>query len=221
MVRGWVIEQVCLLPHGNVMSVVMIHIPQMLEFRMANTTAGGTGRTPSSAYKSVPGNSTSALSGGLDRLFGPVSTGMPSRGNSSPSVSAGQRQEQESADARERQKARGLVGVHRELDEYLEEPLETFSRTERVGGTEQRVIFDPLTYWQVRVVSPDIPPAAQTLLYCRTQKGDFQISSVLRWMFSPHKRAPCHASDSSHPGRRPAPLAETESTQNSWKPSRF
>jgi hypothetical protein len=42
-----------------------------------------------------------------------------------------------------------LESVHQELDEYLEEPLETFSRIERVDGIEQVVVFDALTYWQV------------------------------------------------------------------------
>jgi len=147
--------------HSNMMSAVTIRAFQMLEFRMANTTTGGAGGPPSSAYKTVPGNSTSALSSGLDRLFGPVSTGTPGR-NPAPSA-PGQMQEQEAADVRERRKARGLVGVHRELDEYLEEPLDTFSRTEQVDGTDQRVVFDLLTYWQVRAVSPNPPPVTQTL----------------------------------------------------------
>jgi hypothetical protein len=42
-----------------------------------------------------------------------------------------------------------LESVHQELDEYLEEPLETFSKIERVDGIEQTVIFDAITYWQV------------------------------------------------------------------------
>jgi len=186
----------------------------MLEFKTANATAGA----PSSAYKTVPGSSSSALSSGLDRLFSPASTGTHSRANSTPSAPR-QRQELEEFTARERCKARGLAGVHRELEEYLEDPLETFSRTVRVNGVEQRAVFDPLTYWQVRAVSSISHQRLK--LYHRMRKRDFQTSSVLRWMCYLRKRVLCHASGSSRLGRRPAPLAATESDQNSWKPSRL
>jgi len=42
-----------------------------------------------------------------------------------------------------------ITHFHRELDEYLEDPLETFSRIERVEGVEKRVVFDLITFWQV------------------------------------------------------------------------
>ena len=122
---------------------------QMLEFKMANAIAGTTVDARSSAYKAVPAScSTSAISSGLDRLFSaPTLGGTRSRGNS-PSSSPG-RLEPDTTII-ERHRMRGLESVRQELDEYLEEPLETFSRIERVNGIEQRVVFDLLTYWQVR-----------------------------------------------------------------------
>ena len=74
-----------------------------------------------------------ALSRGLGRVFGTSPSGTHSRETSVSSVS-GQRQEWEVSISEQRRKARGLDSVHRELDEYLEEPLETFSRVEKVDG---------------------------------------------------------------------------------------
>ena len=118
---------------------------------MANSTAapGNITGAQSSAYKAVPERSTSAISSGLDRFFNtPTSTGLLSRENSASSADE-RWLEWEAITAEKRHKARGLEEVRRELDEYLEEPLETFSRTERVDGIEQRVVFDLLAYWQV------------------------------------------------------------------------
>lgn len=115
---------------------------------MANTAVAAT-RSPSSiAYKAVPEHSTSAISSGLSRLFGTSASQTLSRESSASSISR-QRQEWEVSTTEQRHRARGLESVHQELDEYLEEPLETFSRIERVDGIEQVVVFDALTYWQV------------------------------------------------------------------------
>jgi hypothetical protein len=129
----------------------------MLEFRMANAVVNtNTGViSTSTAYKAVPDRSTSAVSSGLDRLFGtPASSRVVSRESSSSSVS-GQTQEQDVTGAEKRHQARALECVQQELDEYLEDPLETFSRIEQVDGIERRVIFDLLAFWQVC----DYPPA--------------------------------------------------------------
>ena len=113
-----------------------------------NTNAGMI--STSTAYKAVLDRSTSAISSGLDRLFGtPASSRAVSRESSSSSIS-GQTQQREATGAEKRRQARALECVQQELDEYLEDPLETFSRTERVDGIEQRVVFDLLAFWQVR-----------------------------------------------------------------------
>jgi hypothetical protein len=147
-VRGWIIEQVGVFTHHNITTslTAVTHIFQMLEFKTANAALAATASRPSAAYKTIPGHSTSAISSGLDRLFGTSATRERRSHESSPS-----RREWETSAAMQRERARGLRCVHRELDEYLKEPLETFSRIERVDGLEQIVIFDILTYWQVRV----------------------------------------------------------------------
>ena len=112
---------------------------QMLEFKMANDVAATAGSRLSTACMAVPERSTSALSSSLGRLFGTPAPSTP-----------GQTREWEDHTADQRHKARGLDSVRQELDEYLEEPLETFSRIVRVNGIEQTAVFDILTYWQVR-----------------------------------------------------------------------
>ena len=127
------------------------HTFQMLEFKMANSTAtaGSIIGARSSAYKAAPERSTSAISSGLDHFFSaPTSTGLLSHENSASSADE-RWPEWEAITTEKRHKARGLEEVCRELDEYLEEPLESFSRTEQVDGIEQRVVFDLLAYWQV------------------------------------------------------------------------
>ena len=125
----------------------------------ATTVTGTTIGARSSAYKAVPEHATSAISSGLDRFFGtPTSTGVLSRENSASSADG----EWEVIAAERRHKARGSEEDRREPDEYLEEPLETFSRTERVDGIEQRVVFDLLAYWQVRTIPPTPPVAILT-----------------------------------------------------------
>ena len=121
---------------------------QMLEFKMANAVTAIMGSCPSTIYKAVPNRSTSAISSGLGRLFG-------TRESSVPRISQ-RRQEWEATTAHQRHKRRGLDSVNQELDEYLEDPLETFSKIERVDGIERTVFFDALTYWQVRAALP--PP---------------------------------------------------------------
>ena len=122
----------------------------MLEFKMTNAAAAATSNHSPTVYKAVPEHSTSAISSGLGRLFGTPTLRMLSRESTASSVS-GQRREWEVGAIRQRHKARGLDSVNQELDEYLEEPLEIFSRIERVDGIERTVVFDILTYWQVRV----------------------------------------------------------------------
>jgi hypothetical protein len=124
----------------------------MLEFKTANDTAAAAGSRSSIVYKAVPEHSTSAISSGLSRLFGNSTSGTHSRESSASNVSR-QRQEWEVTTTEQRHRARGLESVHQELDEYLEEPLETFSRIERVGAIERTVVFDTLAYWQVRATS--------------------------------------------------------------------
>jgi hypothetical protein len=121
---------------------------------MENGTAGATASGSSTAYKAVPGRSTLAMSNGLERLFStPPSSRAVSRENSGSSV-PGQTREWEVSTTEKRCKARALEAVHRELDEYLNDPLETFSRTERTpDGIEQRVVFDLLAFWQVCAIS--------------------------------------------------------------------
>jgi len=120
----------------------------MLEFKMANAATAATSSGSLAAYKAVPERSTSAISRGLSRLFSMSVSGALSRGGTAPSVS-GQGEEWETITAGKRHKARELDSVHSELDEYLEEPLESFSRIERVNGIDRTVVFDVLTYWQV------------------------------------------------------------------------
>jgi len=133
-------------------ATAMTHTFQMLEFRMSNAAVTTAVSHPSTAYKAIPEHSTSAISSGLDRLFGtPTSSRTLSR-ESSGSSDLGRREEWEASTAGKRHKARGLEDVCQELDEYLEEPLETFSKTERVDGIERMVVFDILTYWQVHTI---------------------------------------------------------------------
>jgi len=107
----------------------------MLKFKETNTATS----VASTAYKAVPDHATSAISSGLDRLFGtPASSRTVSRESSGSSVPG--------------QRTRALKGVRQELDEYLEDPLQTFSRIEQVDGIEKRVVFDLLAYWQVRAI---------------------------------------------------------------------
>jgi len=114
--------------------------------------AGAAAGASSIVYKAVPDHATSGISSGLERLFGtPTSSKTVSRENSGSSV-LGQGQELETSTGGKRRKARASDDVHRELDEYLEDPLETFSRIERVEGVEKRVVFDLLTFWQVRAI---------------------------------------------------------------------
>ena len=120
----------------------------MLEFKMTNAAITATGGQSSTAYKAVPEHSTSAISSGLNRLFGTPALETHSRESPASSTSR-QQQQWEASAAGQRHRARGLESVRQELDEYLEEPLETFSRIERVNGVEQTVIFDTLMYWQV------------------------------------------------------------------------
>lgn len=122
----------------------------MLEFRTANVAA--TANAPSAAYKAIPERSTSAISNGLDRLFGTTPSSRTHSRSRESSVSSvpENRQEWEVSAAAKRHKARGYDDVNRELDDYLEEELEAFSRTEEVNGIERRVVFDLLAYWQVR-----------------------------------------------------------------------
>ena len=121
----------------------------MFEFKTANATAASTASHSPTVFRAVPEHSTSAISSSLDRLFGNSTSGSLSRESSASSISSGRRQEWEVSTAGQRRKARGLESVHEELDEYLEEPLETFSRIETVDGIGQTVVFDILTYWQV------------------------------------------------------------------------
>ena len=147
MVRGWVIEQVSLFPLTRLF-MAATRIYQMLEFKMASLAIGANAGVPSTAYKVVAERSTSAISSGLDRLFGRTVH------ENSASVASRQRQEWEVSTDERRGKARTLEDVRRELDNYLEEELETFSRIERVNGIEQRAVFDLLAYWQVVQLSP-------------------------------------------------------------------
>jgi len=135
----------------------------MLGFRTANAALAAAVNRPPTAYKAIPEHSTSAISSGLDRLFGTSTRRAHSR-ESSPSRVSGQRREWEASAAKQREKTRGLDSVHRELDEYLEELLETFSRIERVDGIERMVVFDILTYWQVCKKSFCPPPVTLTSL---------------------------------------------------------
>jgi len=129
MVRGWVIEQ-------------------MLGFKMSNAaTTAGVSHLPT-AYKTVPEHSTLAISSGLDHLFGTSASSRTLSREGSGSSASERREEWEASTAGRRHKARELECVHQELDEYLEEPLETFSRIESVDGVERVVVFDILTYWQ-------------------------------------------------------------------------
>ena len=115
-------------------------------------TSGTTGAMSVSAtYKVVPEHSTSAISSGLDRLFDTPASSRTLSCESSASSVPGQRQDWEAGTAEKRCKTRALEFVHRELDEYLDDPLETFSRTERVEGIERRAVFDLLAFWQVCV----------------------------------------------------------------------
>lgn len=119
----------------------------MFDFKRANATAATTAIRSSTAYKIVPERSTSAIASSLDRLFG-TSGGALSRENSLSSI-PGQQQGWEVNTTEQRRKARELDSIRREFDEYLEEPLETFSKIEKVDDIEQTVVFDILTFWQV------------------------------------------------------------------------
>ena len=120
----------------------------MLEFKIANTPVETTSTRSSVTYKAIPEHSTSAISSGLSRLFGTSATRALSRESSTPSFP-----EWETSTAEQRHKARMLDSVRHELDEYLEEPLETFSRIKKVDGIEQTVVFDILAYWEARLIS--------------------------------------------------------------------
>ena len=125
----------------------------MLTFKTANAAATATVGRSQAAYKAVPGHSTSAIASGLNRLFGaPASGGALSHEGHQSNVS-GRRQEQGVSAAEQRRRIRDLDSVHAELDEYLEEPRETFTRTENMNSSEQTIVFDILTYWQVRTLS--------------------------------------------------------------------
>jgi hypothetical protein len=125
----------------------------MLTFKTANAAATTTVGRSQAAYKAVPGRSTSAIASGLNRLFGaPVSGGALSHEGHQSNI-PGQRQEQGVSAAEQRRRIRYLDSVHAELDEYLEEPRETFTRTEGMNSGEQTIVFDILTYWQVRTLS--------------------------------------------------------------------
>ena len=113
-------------------------------------------------YKAIPEHCTAAVSSGLGRLFGATTTRTHSR-----EIISSREQMWEVSIAGDWHEARELESVHRELDEYLEEPLETFSRIERVGSIEKVVVFDVLTYWQVRTTFSCLLPinltSAQTM----------------------------------------------------------
>lgn len=118
---------------------------------MSNATVAAAVGHPSTAYKVVPEHSSLAISSGLERLLStPASSRTVSR-ESSGSSALGRGEDWEASTAGKRHKARALKTVGEELDEYLEEPLETFSKTERVNDNECMVVFDILTYWQVRI----------------------------------------------------------------------
>jgi len=150
MVRGWVVEQVNMFIVMTRLTATT-HVFQMLEFKTASVAAAAVSHAPTT-YKAILKRSTLAISSGLNRLFG-----TPTSGGSTVTSVSGQSQEREASIAGQRSRARLLGGVHRELEEYLEEPLESFSRIERVNGIQQTVVFDVLTYWQVRT-SPFYPP---------------------------------------------------------------
>ena len=177
----------------------------MLEFKTSPNGAGATAGTSltSAAYKVVPERSTSAISSGLDRLFDtPTSNRMLSREASASGV-PGQGREWEASAAEKRYKARALESVHRELDEYLNDPLETFSRTERVDGIERRVVFDLLAFWQACALFPspfgdtnftagcrkEIPKSLSTRYGCSPRPGQFSAmrASLLIWEGDLHR----------------------------------
>ena len=125
----------------------------MLEFKMSSVTSGTANATLTSAtYKVIPECSTSAILSGLNRLFDTPASSRTLSCESSASSVPGQQCEFEASTAEKQCKARALESVHRELDEYLDDPLETFSRTEQVNGIERRVVFDLLAFWQVRAL---------------------------------------------------------------------
>jgi hypothetical protein len=127
----------------------------MLKFKMTSDTAhGATAGSVPASYKTVPNHSTLAMTSGMDRLLSaPASSRTLSR-ESSGSSTSDSTQEWGISTAEKRRKARASAAVCRELDEYLEDPPETFSRTEQVDGIERRVVFDLLVFWQVCVSSP-------------------------------------------------------------------
>ena len=114
---------------------------------MANTPAMTTSTHSLTAYNAVPECSVSAISSGLSCLFSTTTTRALSCESPTPSSP-----EWETSAAKQQHEARMLDSVHCELDEYLEEPLETFSQIERAGGVERTVIFDILAYWEVRPI---------------------------------------------------------------------
>ena len=82
----------------------------MLDFKTANATAIATASGHSTtAYKTVPEYSTTAVTSGLNRLFGTSSRTL-SRDSSLSSVS--EQQEWEVSTAEQRCKARKLDGIH-------------------------------------------------------------------------------------------------------------
>ena len=118
----------------------------MLNFRMADDSVATTTTRSSTAYKVIPERSTAAVASGLDRLFATTPSETPSREHerSSSGIS-----NEEANTAKQQRMARESDNVHRELDEYLREPLESFRRVEKAGDTVKTIIFDVLGYWQV------------------------------------------------------------------------
>ena len=140
------------------------HIFQMLDFKTANTAAATAASHLSAAYRAFPEHHTLAIASGLTRMFGASNPNtVPSR-ETSPSSTSEQRREREGGTAERRRKSRELDDIHRELDEYLEEPLGTFMVTERVDGNERTIFFDILKYWQVRKFLQCLLPATLTAL---------------------------------------------------------
>lgn len=192
---------------------------QMLQFKTTKTaaardTAAGHVKT---AYKVVPERSTLAMVSGLDRLFGiSTSDGGLSR-ESSLLGASGEQHELEASGAQQRRNAKALSDVQCELDEYLEEPLETFRKTEIVDGHKAIVVSDVLAYWQVRVFCPHPFQMRLTSDY-RTRKKGFQTCFTSQWMSCPHRQVRFRANVSSRRARKRVPLAGIGSGQNLWKP---
>ena len=161
----------------------------MRNFKTANSVATTAFSRSSAAYKAVPDRSTSAIASGLNRLFNTPT--LRSHENSQSSVS-GQQQSWETHMAEQRREARELECVHMELDQYLEEPLDSFTRVEMVGNNARTVIFDILAYWQVRTL-----PLHLIILFLnhnRMQRRGFRTFSASRWTYYPRKRVQYPAS---------------------------